>query len=124
EDDGKLLEQPYLCAFITAPAVNAKVVLERTPARRPAIRDAMWERILKVLAIATVQGHEALVLGAWGCGVFGNDSQTIAELFNKALTERFRGAFTRVVFAVLDWSEDKHFIGPFQRVFSQFAANP
>jgi uncharacterized protein (TIGR02452 family) len=120
-DEGKLLEQPYLCGFITAPAVNAKVVLERDPSRRSAIRDAMWERILKVLAIATINGHETLVLGAWGCGVFGNDTQEVAELFGRALTERFRGAFTKVVFAILDWSEDRHFIGPFQRVFGKEA---
>jgi uncharacterized protein (TIGR02452 family) len=116
-DDGTVLDQPYLCAFITAPAVNAKVVLVRSPGRRPEIRDAMWQRTLKVLALAACHGHEALVLGAWGCGAFGNDTQEIAELFGRALTEHFRGAFARVVFAVLDGSEEARFIGPFRRIF-------
>ena len=116
-DDGDLLAQPYLCSFITCPAVNAKVVLERDPSRRPAIRTAMEERVQRVLAIATAHGHEALVLGAWGCGVFGNDCQEIAELFQKALAGQFRGCFTRVVFAILDWSPERRFIGPFQKVF-------
>ena len=31
EDDGRLLEQPVCCAFITAPAVNAGVVLHAIP---------------------------------------------------------------------------------------------
>jgi uncharacterized protein (TIGR02452 family) len=116
-DDGTLLEQPYLCAFLTSPAVNAKVVLDRDPSRRPAIRAAMRERIDRVLTIAAHHGHDALVLGAWGCGVFGNDGREIAELFREALHERYRGVFGPVVFAIMDWSAEEFFIGPFRRVF-------
>ena len=32
-DDGTLLEQPWLCSFVTAPAVNAKAVLGRDSTR-------------------------------------------------------------------------------------------
>jgi uncharacterized protein (TIGR02452 family) len=116
-DDGTLLPEPFLCAFITSPAVNAKVVLERDRSRRPQIREAMAERVHKVLAVAAAHGHDTLVLGAWGCGVFGNDSGEVAELFRQALAGPFRGVFARVVFAVLDWSEDRHFIGPFAQAF-------
>jgi uncharacterized protein (TIGR02452 family) len=72
-----------------------------------------------VLTIAAAHGHDALVLGAWGCGVFGNDTQEIAELFHSALSYHFQGVFTRIVFAVLDWSEERRFIGPFQRLFAR-----
>lgn len=122
-DEGDLLAQPYLCSFITSPAVNAKVVLERDPSRGDAIREEMWERILKVLAIAVEHNHEALVLGAWGCGVFRNDGQEIAKLFRQALREQFRGAFSHVVFAILDTSEEERFIGPFRRVFGNWKSN-
>ena len=117
DDEGTLLEKPYLCSFITCPAVNAKVVLERDPTRGPEIRSAMWERMLKVLAIAAFDGHETLILGAWGCGVFGNDPGEIAEMFNRALAGQYRGAFARVVFAVVDRSEERRFIGPFCEEF-------
>jgi uncharacterized protein (TIGR02452 family) len=115
DDDGTLFAPPYGCAFVTSPAVNAKVVLERDPSRGPEIREAMRERIDKVLAIAAHHGHEALILGAWGCGVFGNDSAAVAELFRAALHGRFRGAFAHVVFAVLDGSPAQKFLGPFRR---------
>jgi hypothetical protein len=49
--------------------------------------------------------------------VFQNDPEEIAGLFAAALRGRFRGAFERVVFAVLDSSDDRHFIGPFARRF-------
>lgn len=117
DDEGALLPRPHVCSFITSPAANAKVALERNRSARPQIREAMRERIDKVLTIAAVHGHEAVVLGAWGCGVFGNDSQEVAELFHSALAGRFEGVFERVIFAVLDWSEERRFIGPFQRLF-------
>jgi uncharacterized protein (TIGR02452 family) len=117
-DDGALLERPFLCSFITSPAVNAQVVLQRNPGYRPQIQSAMRERIFKVLTIAALHGHDALVLGAWGCGVFGNDCQEIAELFGQALRGPFCGVFAQVVFAILDWSEEARFIGPFRSVFA------
>ena len=116
-DDGPLLEQPYLCAFITAAAVNANVVLDRDRTAGPRIVAAMRERVGRVLTIAALHGHAALVLGAWGCGVFGNDPTTVAGLFKDALANPFRGVFTRVVFAILDWSEEQRFIGPYRRAF-------
>src|SRR5262249_43635470 len=118
-DDGTLLEEPWRCSFITAAAVNAKAVLQRYPSRRPEIRQAMHERVHKVLAIAAVHGHDTLVLGAWGCGAFGNDAEEVAELFREALAERFLGVFATVVFAVTDWSRERHFIGPFVRAFQE-----
>lgn len=63
-------------------------------------------------------GHVALVLGAWGCGVFQNDPARVAELFREALAGRFRGAFTHAVFAVLDTSPEQRFLRPFQRAFA------
>jgi uncharacterized protein (TIGR02452 family) len=58
-----------------------------------------------------------LVLGAWGCGVFGNDPREIATLFHAALSGPYQGAFADVVFAITDWSPESGFIGPFERVF-------
>lgn len=117
-DDGDLLQQPYLCAMITAPAVNAGAVLKDDRTRRPEIRREMERRVRKVLAIAAHHEHEAIVLGAWGCGVFRNDGEEIANLFRAALGTEFYGVFRHVIFAILDSSEDRHFIGPFERAFA------
>src|SRR5262249_925177 len=116
DDDGRLFDEPYLCSFLTSPAVNVGALHHRDR-RGDEIRHAMLERIERVLGVAALHGHEALVLGAWGCGVFKNDPEQVAKLFRLALAGRFRGAFTRVVFAVLDTSADEHFIGPFEQVF-------
>jgi uncharacterized protein (TIGR02452 family) len=114
-DSGALLDAPYLCSFITCPAVNAAVALERDHSCRPVIRETMAGRIDRVLAIAAAQGHSHLILGAWGCGAFGNDPHVIASLFQTALLGPYAGAFAEVVFAIVDWSKERRFIGPFER---------
>jgi uncharacterized protein (TIGR02452 family) len=113
-DDGALLENPYTVAVITCPAVNAKRI---PPERNPEIGPAMWRRVLKVLAVGVKHSHDSIVLGAWGCGAFGNDAHEIAELFHRALEENFKGSYREVVFAVLDGSRDRRSIGPFEEAF-------
>mmetsp|Transcript_136711 Transcript_136711/g.424724 ORF Transcript_136711/g.424724 Transcript_136711/m.424724 type:complete len:117 (-) Transcript_136711:15-365(-) len=62
----------------------------------------MHERVLRVLDVFARHGARDIVLGAWGCGVFGNDPSTVAGIFRDKLLNEFRGRFRKVVFAVLD----------------------
>jgi len=117
QDNGDLLERPWRCSFLTSPAVNAGVFLQRHPDRRSEIGATMARRIEKVLTVAALHEHQVLVLGAWGCGVFQNDPAEIAVLFRNALLGEFRGVFRQVVFAVLDSSRDEKTIRPFRRAF-------
>lgn len=117
-DDGSLFEEPYKISIITSPAVYAERV---SSDRRNEILPAMWSRILKVLSVGLSHGHDSIVLGAWGCGAFGNDSLEIAKLFHRALEDNFKGAYERVVFAIVDWSPEQRFIGPFRKVFEMNA---
>jgi uncharacterized protein (TIGR02452 family) len=119
DDDGALLEKPWRCSFITAPAPNAKVYLQREPGREADVYAAVAERIERVLALAARKEHRAVVLGAWGCGAFGGDAERVAELFHDALTGTFRGAFEAVTFAVLDSSARRERIGPFEARFGR-----
>jgi len=59
-----------------------------------------------------------LVLGAWGCGAFGNDPLTTARSFRAALEGPFRNAFRHIFFAIADWSPERRFLGPFRDVFA------
>lgn len=103
DDAGELLDAPYLCGFVTSPAVNVGAIRGN---EHELVRDEMKARVEKVLAIMAGHGHDAAVLGAWGCGVFKNDPEVIAELFAKALRGKFAGAFAKVVFAVLSSNDE------------------
>jgi uncharacterized protein (TIGR02452 family) len=111
---GELLEEPYQVTFLTAPAPNAGVVLERDPERKSEVERVMRERVARVLAVCAAFGHRRLVLGAWGCGVFDNDPRIVADAFATELEGRFAGRFDRAVFAVLDRSREREKIGPFE----------
>ena len=119
DDDDQLLHSPYLASIITAPAVNAGAVRVNTPQALPDIETKMLERIERVLALALFHGHDTIVLGAWGCGVFQNSPADVAKLFHERLCRdgRFRQAFRKVVFAVLDRSNGQKFIRHFIELF-------
>ncbi len=80
----------------------------------------MFDRTEKLLSIAAIHGHRVLVLGAWGCGVFGNDPTRVASDFYDHLVNnpQLNQCFSKVVFAVLDRSTDESVIQPFRQVFS------
>ncbi|KAF2827426.1 hypothetical protein CC86DRAFT_321494 [Ophiobolus disseminans] len=61
-------------------------------------------KIRLTLRVAAGNGHTKLVLGALGCGVFGNPPKDVAECFLEVLREKeFQGGWwEEVVFAILD----------------------
>ncbi len=111
-DDGKELEHPWLLSFITCAAPYAPALGQSEAG------DLLRRRIHRVLAIAQAYGHAALVLGAWGCGAFGNDANRTALDFRKALEIEFSRVFSDIVFAITDWSQERRFLGPFREAFS------
>lgn len=118
DDTGVFREEPWTCGILTSPAVHAQGVRRYCPDREGEIEAAMRRRTRCVLAAATAHDCRALVLGAWGCGAFGNDTPTIARLFREELAD-WAAAFDRVIFAVTDWSAERRFIGPFEREFTR-----
>ena len=112
-DAGQPLDQPWLLSFITCAAPVAARV------GQPAAGDLLELRIRRVLAIASAHGYTSLVLGAWGCGAFGNDPVRTAADFRDALETDFTGHFSDVLFAVTDWSPERKTLGPFRDTFAR-----
>ena len=78
----------------------------------------MYSRILKILAVAKAQKQEALVLGSFGCGVFGNNPVMVAKLFKEALKDnRFENQFKEVVFSIYEGTPQKPMLNTFKRAF-------
>ncbi|MCM1224661.1 MAG: TIGR02452 family protein [Lachnospiraceae bacterium] len=92
---------------ITCAAPNAKAFLRRKHGLRwedylldDEVVGAMHDRILTVLDSAVIGGARTLILGAFGCGVFGNDPGVVADYFYDYLTDDYAGCFDDVYFAV------------------------
>jgi uncharacterized protein (TIGR02452 family) len=116
DDSLRLLEEPYGLSMITAAAPNLRAIRVNQPERASTVPEVLRRRAMRVLEIAAAHGHRRLVLGAWGCGVFGNDAGTVADAFARGLRELDR--FDRVVFAVLDRAPGTPTHGAFARRFS------
>jgi uncharacterized protein (TIGR02452 family) len=104
DDKGALLPLPYPVSFLTAAAPNRAAIARSQPHHLPDVPAILARRATRVLTLAAANGHRRLVLGAWGCGVFGNAPVTVATAFAAALREC--PWFDLVVFAVLDRRRD------------------
>lgn len=115
-DDCTLLENPYSVSILTAPAVNAGVVREREPQQVSMIEPVMLERIRYILSVAAKHGEKAIILGAYGCGVFRNNPSDVARIFKHVLIdEGYRTLFDHIVFAILDKTDEKRVVNLFKR---------
>ena len=67
-------------------------------------RDTMKEKMRLVLRIAALTRHRRLVLGALGCGAFGNPNVEVAQCWKEVFAEREFGGgwWETVVFAVME----------------------
>ena len=99
DDEGKLLEEIYGVDFITSPAPNVSGGMDQT--ERDSLEGILRQRIQYILALAATYNCKALVLGAWGCGVFGNDKDQVARIFAECL-DKLKGNFYKVCFSISD----------------------
>ena len=65
------------------------------------VKDIFEERMECAFLIGIEKKIDVILLGAWGCGVFGNDPQFVAETW-RDLTREYSGYYKEVVHPVLD----------------------
>jgi len=107
DDSGLLLSEPYMVDFLTAAAPNVGVMRQSSRSGGSKTADMEAESVLRVriprvLEAFVRHGARDIVLGAWGCGVFGNDPAVVARIFKEQLSTTFRHRFRHINFAVLD----------------------
>jgi uncharacterized protein (TIGR02452 family) len=105
-EDGSLMDQPIQVSIITSAAVNVTDLDRKDSSKMNMVEPIMRTRIEKMLALCYEHNHRNLLLGAWGCGVFGNDPEMIAGLFREAFDNKFSGCFQNVLFAIKTSSEE------------------
>lgn len=103
ENNGcKLLEKPEYVAVITVAAMNRPEIDSRGKISSHLV-DGVKNKIRTIFRIALRHRHDALVLGAWGCGAFRNPPKHIAALFHEVMNEKeFKDKFKKIVFAIIE----------------------
>jgi uncharacterized protein (TIGR02452 family) len=107
--EDELLSAPFLAHVLTMPAPNVGAMIQIDEADVRALPDLWRSRIGRVLALAASRRVRHLVLGAWGCGAFGNDPQSVAQRFREVLAppQPWLRGFDSVTFAIHDTSRQR-----------------
>ena len=106
DGEAHLLNESYVVSVLTCAAPIARYNYGEVSDVE--LQEVLYNRIKGMLCVAAANHYSKLVLGAWGCGAFGNDPVMVSSLFYKALAEfRWKDqpaqiGFEHIVFAVLD----------------------
>ncbi|MCD8190903.1 MAG: TIGR02452 family protein [Clostridiales bacterium] len=99
------LAQPFPISVMSCAAPMVRLGLEGMSQQE--YEQMLYGRIQGMLLVAASQGYRHLILGAFGCGVYGNDAALVSDLFARAIREfTFAGMgsgqlFDSIQFAVL-----------------------
>ena len=77
----------------------------------------LMERIRFVLDVAEDNHVETLILGAFGCGVFGQDADTVAKCFQECLKDGYN--FKKVYFSILTTPMRKENFHKFEKILQK-----
>lgn len=97
-----LLAEPFKVGLVTVAAINHPQCVDPTHMTPDCVQGTL-NKLRTVLRLALRAGHDSLVLGAFGCGVYDNPATQMAQLFRQVFDEaEFKNKFRLVTFAVLD----------------------
>ena len=121
--DLSLREDPFPIAVMT---VSAPIVSRMERSELADLENILRNRIYGIIRTAIEEGYTRLVLGAWGCGNFGNDPDLVAKLFHNVLMEHnkdggicFANCFEEITMAVFDNSAEQMRFRSFACYFSE-----
>ena len=84
-DKLELLDKVEFASFIVSPAPNRRRAYYDGINDDKIIYKVMDSRIEKILKLAISKNPSVLILGAFGCGVFGNDREVVYDIFEKQI---------------------------------------
>lgn len=122
--NGELLDESVIVSVMSCAAPMITQGMEGLSNEQ--YQEIFYNRICGMLKCAAYWGYQVLVLGAFGCGAFGNDAKWVSDLFYKALKEfsydgmSAKDFFRRIDFAVLDRTPGRYNFNEFNRNFEHF----
>ncbi len=93
------LDEPFYISVLSCAAPNVRMGMEGKTEEE--YRELLVHRIEGMLRCAASLEYKNLILGAFGCGVFGNDAAVVSDAFRSAFDALEANPFAHVDFAVL-----------------------
>lgn len=94
------------CNVITCAAPNYYAAKKYLNIDKSLNSEALKQRIKFVLDVAEYKNVDTLILGAFGCGVFGQDPREVATIFNEELKTH---NFNKIIFAIPSGHNDNYY---------------
>ena len=110
----ELSDEKYFCDVITCAAPNLNHLIRYSKVTEEAYR-VMEERIEFVFKVAVKMKADTLILGAYGCGVFKNNSRFVAYVM-KHFEHKYGGHFRKIIYAIPDSSSENY--KAFEEIFN------
>lgn len=88
------------CDVITCAAPNKSAAHKYQNVSDKENTEVLKSRIKFVLDIAKDNDVDTLILGGYGCGVFGQDPKEVASIFKECLNTTHKNCFYQVIFAI------------------------
>lgn len=119
----QLPETQWFCVDVitcAAPNLNSAKKSDLPVVSDDRLKVLFERRIKQILKCAICNNSPAIVLGAFGCGAFGNPPEIVAEAFKKVLiVDGYAKYFKEIVFAVKHSDADNSNFEVFRKVFSE-----
>lgn len=107
-------DQIGLCDIITCSAPNFSAARKHPQVDLQTNEEELLSRIKFILDIASTNKIETLILGAFGCGVFGQNPTKVAEMMKNLLRQKY--PFKKMIFAIPKSKHNKNYEA-FKKVF-------
>ncbi|CAG8656600.1 17749_t:CDS:2 [Funneliformis caledonium] len=133
QENYEFLENPEKMSFVAVAAIcDPKLETENDEyTLNEQDKETTRRKIRTILNIGLDNGHDAIVLSAFGCGAFSNPPSTMARLFYEIISKEYFGdkenlpkTYKNISFAIFDdenakkWKNNEGNFLPFKKVFA------
>ncbi|MCD7839317.1 MAG: TIGR02452 family protein [Erysipelotrichaceae bacterium] len=113
----ELLDEPFEISVMSCGAPMIRLGLEGMSQEE--YKTLLYKRIQGMLLVAASQNYKHLILGAFGCGVYGNDAAIVSDIFYQVIQDLdCNQLFDSIDFAVLCSPEKDYNYKEFSRNFA------
>ena len=85
------------------------------------LKSINYKKIKAIVECAVENNVDDLILGAFGCGAFGNDPQLVSKMFKKVLIdEKYFQFFNNVHFAIFTMPHETKNLNEFNKTFKKY----
>lgn len=120
DDDYRLIES-YKVSVISAPAVNCSELKKMKKYNEKKVNNVMYNRCRRILDVCLSKGIKNIVLGAFGCGVFGNKPENVSQIFKELIVDEGYGClFDKIIFAIIAAKGKGYTLSQFKESFGKY----